>query len=148
MEHETFMKAAIEQAKLAKQSGEWPFGSVIVQNGKIIAANRCSENHDKNVLSHAELQTVNDACKLLGTNELKDCAIYCTNEPCLMCASAIFQAKIPKVVVALRRADLPNLLRERKLKIEDLIADLGYEVELNSGILKDEVLELFSDIQK
>lgn len=65
-----------------------------------------------------------------------------------MCASAIFQAKIPTVVVALRRADLPNLLRERRLKIEDLIADLGFEVEFTSGVLKDEVLELISDIQK
>ncbi len=65
-----------------------------------------------------------------------------------MCASAIFQAKIPKVVTGVSRSDMPNLLRERKLKIENLVDDAGYPIEIIKGVLKDEILELFSDIKK
>ena len=143
-----YMHLALEQGKEAKLSGEWPFGAVIVSGDKVIAQNRCTENASKNVLAHAELQAVNDACKTLGRNKLNDCVIYCTNEPCLMCASAIIQAKIPKVVIGASRTDMPNLLRERKLKIEDLASDAGYDLEIVKGILKDEVLQSFADIQK
>lgn len=148
MTDEEYMKEAIEEAKMAKAAGEWPFGAVIVHDGKIIARAACTETGTKNVLGHAELQAINSACLALARNNLSDCAIYGTNEPCLMCASAIFQAKIPKVTFALARSDLPHLLRERKLRIEDLAADAGYVVDIRKGILKEEVLELFADIRK
>ena len=65
-----------------------------------------------------------------------------------MCAAAIFQSKIPKVVIGASRTDLPNLLRERKLRIEDVAEDSGYKVEIIRGVLKDKVVELFKDITK
>ncbi len=143
-----FMELAIEQARLAKEAGEWPFGAVIVQGEKVIAQNRRTEAEEQNVLGHAELNVIDDACKFLKTNELSDCMIYCSNEPCLMCSSAIFQAKIPRVVIAISRSDLPHLLRKRKLRIEDLATDIGYEVEIVHGVSKEEALELFKDIRK
>ncbi len=143
-----YMHLALEQGKEAKLSGEWPFGAVIVCGDKVIAQNHCTEGAAKNVLAHAELQAVNDACKVLGRNKFDDCVIYCTNEPCLMCASAIIQAKIPKVVIGACRIDMPHLLRERKLKIEDLADDAGYPIEIVKGVLKGEVIQLFSDIKK
>ena len=148
MTEEDYIREAIEEAKIAKAAGEWPFGAVIVHDGRIIARAGCTETGTKNVLGHAELQAINDACIALGRNNLSDCAIYGTNEPCLMCASAIFQAKIPKVAFALTRADLPHLLRERKLRIDDLATDVGYEAQITRGTLKDEALELFADIKK
>jgi tRNA(Arg) A34 adenosine deaminase TadA len=148
MNDKDFIREAIEEAKRAKSAGEWPFGSVIVREGKIIARAACTETGTKNILGHAELQAINGACIALARSNLSDCAIYGTNEPCLMCASAIFQAKIPKVVFSLARTDLSHLLRERKLRIDDLAADAGYVVEIRKGLLKDEVLELFADIQK
>ncbi len=148
MDYERFMELAIAQGRLAKEAGEWPFGAVIVCGEKVVARNRRSETADKNALSHAELKAVGDACKALGKNNLSDCVIYCTNEPCLMCAASIFQAKIPKVVIAASRTDFPDLLRPRKLHIEDLAADSGYKVEIIKGILKDKVLELFKGIKK
>ena len=148
MTEEDYIRAAIEEAKIAKAAGEWPFGAVIVRDGKIIARAACTENKTKNILDHAELQAINAACIALGRNNLSDCAIYGTNEPCLMCASAIFQAKIPTVIFALARTDLPHLLRERKLRIDDLVADAGYAVRMTNGTLKNEVLELFADIKK
>ena len=148
MTEEDYVREAIEEAKLAKAADEWPFGAVIVQNGNIIARAACNETKTKNVFGHAELQAVNAACIVLGRSNLSDCAIYGTNEPCLMCASAIFQAKIPKVTFALARTDLPHLLRERKLRNDDLATDAGYEVQITKGILKHEVLELFADIKR
>lgn len=148
MTDEDFVREAIEEAKLAKAAGEWPFGAVIVRDGKIIARAACTETGTKNVLGHAELQAINSACIALARNNLSDCTIYGTNEPCLMCASAIFQAKIPRVIFALARTDLAHLLRERKVRIDDLAADAGYPVEIVRGVLKEEVLELFADIKK
>lgn len=148
MNDQDFMELAIEQARLAKEHGEWPFGSVIVYDGKVVASNRRSETADRNVISHAELKTVSDACQALGRNNLSDCTIYTTNEPCLMCASAIFQAKIPRVVISLSRSDLPHLLRERKLRIEDVAEDSGYQIEIKKHVLKEKTLELFKDIKK
>lgn len=148
MTEEDYIREAIKEAMLTKASGDLPFGAVIVHDGEIIARAACTVNGTKNVLGHAELQAINAACIALGRNDLSDCAIYGTNEPCLMCASAIFQARIPNVTFALARTDLSHLLRERKLHINDLVADAGYEVQITQGILKDEVLKLFAEIKK
>ena len=103
---------------------------------------------DKSVLSHAETKAVDEACRKLGTNKLDTCTIYCTNEPCLMCSAAIFQAKIPRVVIGAIRTDLRGLLRERKIRIYELAKDSGYDIDIVSGILGKEVVELFADIRK
>ena len=145
---EQFMELAIEEAVAAKESGEWPFGAVIVLNGKVVSRNRCREAAEKTVLAHAELHAVNDACKALGRNNLSDCVIYCSNEPCLMCAAAIFQAKIPRVVIGASRTDLPHLLRDRQFRIEHLAEDSGFNPEIVRGVLKEKVVALFADIKK
>jgi len=148
MTDEQKMEIAIKQAEEAKQNGEWPFGAAIFQGDKLIAQNRCREAHEKTVLAHAELHAVNDACKALGRNNLNDCIIYCSNEPCLMCAAAIFQAKIPRVVIGASRSDLPHLLRDRQFRIEHLAEDSGYKPEIMHGVLKEKVVALFADIKK
>lgn len=142
------MEVAINQAKVAKQYGEWPFGAAIFQGDRLIAQNRCTEAREKTVLAHAELQAVNDACKVLERNNLNDCVIYCSNEPCLMCAAAIFQARICRVVIGASRTDLPNLLRERQFRIEHLAEDSGFNPVITRGVSKDVVIALFLDIKK
>ena len=142
------MRFAIEEAVQAKQNGEWPFGAVVTSNGEIVSQNRCRENEEKTVLAHAELYAVNDACKALGRNNLSDCVIYSSSEPCIMCAAAIFQARIPRVIIGASRTDLPHLLRNRKVRIEHLAEDSGYGPEIVRGVLKDEVLSLFADVKK
>ena len=148
MNDEQFQKEAIAEAVIAKQNGEWPFGAVVVKDGVVIARGKCEESEKKTVLAHAELIAVGGACKELGKTNLSGAVIYCTNEPCNMCASAIFQAKISRVVIGVSRVDLPHLLRKRSVGIDVLAQDAGYDVEIVRGVLKDEVLELFSDIQK
>jgi tRNA(Arg) A34 adenosine deaminase TadA len=143
-----YMALAIDEAVQAKHVGEWPIGAVVISHGKIIARNRCREATEKTVLAHAELHAINDACKALGRNNLSDCVIYCTIEPCLMCAAAIFQAKIPRVVIGASRSDLSHLFRTRQLRIEDLADDSGYHPKIVRGVLKEAAIELFKDVSK
>lgn len=143
---QTYMRLAIEEAERAKASGELPIGAVVVSPSGVIARNRCREAAEQTVLAHAEMHAVNDACKALGRNVLSDCTIICTNEPCLMCAAAIFQAKISRVVFGVARSDQPEFFRARNLRIGHLAADSGYLPEIVEGVLRDEVLALFAGV--
>ena len=142
------MEEAIKEAVKAKDKGDLPFGAVVVCDGKIIARNHSQETSRSDVTAHAELQAVHEASKFLGRINLSDCVIYCSNEPCIMCAAALFQAKIEQVVIGALRDDLPHVLRTRKLRIDDLAHDSGYSVSLTKGILKERVIKLFDGIER
>lgn len=96
---EKFMKEAIRQAGKAAALKEVPIGCVIVHNGKIIGRGYNRRIVDKNVLAHAEIIAIKKACKKMGDWRLEECTMYVTLEPCPMCAGAIVQARIPKVVI-------------------------------------------------
>ena len=96
---EKFMKQALLQAKKAKELGEVPIGCVIVQDGKVIGRGYNRRNTDKSTLSHAEITAIRKASKKLNDWRLEECTMYVTLEPCQMCAGAIVQARIPKVVI-------------------------------------------------
>ena len=96
---EKYMKAAIAQAKKAAALGDVPIGCVIVYEDKIIARGYNKRNAKKTTLAHAELLAIEKASKKLKDWRLEDCTMYITLEPCQMCAGAIIQARIPKVVV-------------------------------------------------
>ena len=146
--HEYFMQIAIEQAKEGKALGDWPFGAVIVQNGVVIGKGYAKDKTTGDVTEHAEVEALRAACKELKSNNLENCTIYCTNEPCLMCAASIFQAKITHVIIGASRNDLSHLLRPRAIHIDLLAEDSGQSIEIVKGVLKDKVLELFQDIKK
>ena len=98
-EDEKYMKEAIKQAKKAAKIGDVPIGCVLVKDGEIIARGYNRRNADKTVLSHAEVTSIKRACKKEGDWRLEDCTMYVTLEPCPMCAGAIVQARIPRVVI-------------------------------------------------
>lgn len=148
MTDEDFMRLAIAEAKDAQANGDLPFGAVVVLNGEIVGKGQAKNNTTGDVADHAELLAVREACSTLKANALSKCVIYCSNEPCLMCAAGIFQADIAKVVIGVSRADLPNFLRQRKLTIEDLAQDSAFKIEIVRGVLKDEILPLFDNLKK
>ena len=93
------MKEALKQAKKAAAIEEVPIGCVIVHEGKVIARGYNKRNLKKNTLAHAEIIAMNKASKVIGDWRLEDCTMYVTLEPCPMCAGAIVQARIPRVVI-------------------------------------------------
>ena len=94
-----YMKEAIKQAKKAEKLKEVPIGCVIVYQDKIIARGYNRRNTDKTTLGHAEITAIKKASRVIGDWRLEDCTIYITLEPCQMCAGAIVQARIPRVVI-------------------------------------------------
>ncbi len=94
-----YMKEAIKQAKKAWKLQEVPIGCVLVYQGKIIARGYNRRNTDKTTLGHAEITVIKKASRVLNDWRLEDCTLYVTLEPCQMCAGAIVQARIPRVVI-------------------------------------------------
>jgi len=94
----TYMLEALALAKEAAAEGEVPVGCVVVRDGKIVGRGRNRRETDKNALAHAEMEAIDDACRNLGGWRLWDCTLYVTLEPCAMCAGAILNARIKRVV--------------------------------------------------
>lgn len=140
-EDEKFMKEAIRQAKKAEAIGDVPIGCVIVRDGRIIARGYNKRNKNKTVLAHAELLAMSKACRKAGDWRLEDCTMYITLEPCQMCAGAIVQARIPRVVIGSMNpkagcgGSILNLLQMK---------EFNHQVEVTRGILEEECSEMLS----
>lgn len=132
---ESFMKQAVKQAKKAYDKLETPIGCVIVHEDKIIARGYNKRNMKKNTLAHAEILAINKASKVLGDWRLEDCTMYVTLEPCPMCAGAIVQARIQRVVIGSMNpkagcaGSVLNLLQQD---------GLNHQVEITKGVLAEE----------
>ena len=95
---EMFMDEALKLAKEAFADGEVPVGCVIVRRGQIVGRGRNRRETGKSALAHAEIEAISQACRNLGGWRLWECTLYVTLEPCPMCAGAIINARIPRVV--------------------------------------------------
>lgn len=139
---ESFMKQAVKQAKKAYDKQETPIGCVIVYEDKIIARGYNKRNMKKNTLAHAEILAINKASKVLGDWRLEDCTMYVTLEPCPMCAGAIVQARIPRVVIGSMNpkagcaGSVLNLLQQD---------GLNHQVEITKGVLVEECSGLMTN---
>ncbi len=144
-EDEKYMKEAIRQAKKAYALEETPIGCVLVHDGKIIARGYNKRNKKKNTLAHAELIVINKASRVLGDWRLEECTMYVTLEPCPMCAGAIVQARIPKVVVGSMNpkagcaGSVVNLLD---------MPGFNHQAEVVRGVLEEPCSQLMSSFFK
>lgn len=142
LKDEKYMKEAIKQAKKAEKLGEVPIGCVIVYQDKIIGRGYNRRKTDKNTLSHAELNAIRKASKVMGDWRLEECTLYVTLEPCQMCAGAIVQARIPRVVMGCMNpkagcaGSIFNLLQVPKF---------NHQAEITSGVLEEECSRLLTD---
>ena len=93
-----YMQVALQLAREASAEGEVPVGAVVVRDGEIIGAGRNRREVNKNALAHAELEAIHNACTHLGGWQLVGCTLYVTLEPCPMCAGAIINSRIERVV--------------------------------------------------
>lgn len=142
---ESYMKIAIKQAKKAESLGEVPIGCVIEYEGKIIARGYNRRIIDKSVLAHAEIAAIKKACRIIGDWRLEGCTMYVTLEPCPMCAGAIVQARIPKVVIGCM-----NPKAGCAGSVLDMLHEPGFnhQVEVESGILESECSKMLTDFFK
>lgn len=140
-EDEKFMRAALEIAKEAAADGEVPVGAVIVKNGEIIAVGRNRREVDRQALAHAELEAIRAACEALGGWRLFDCTLYVTLEPCPMCAGAIINARIDRVVYG-----APDPKAGSCGSITDLFAlPYNHQPITGSGVLEEECAAVLKD---
>lgn len=136
-----YMKEAIKQAKKAEALNEVPIGCVIVFEDKIIARAYNRRNTDKNTLAHAEITAIKKASKNLGDWRLEGCTLYVTLEPCQMCAGAIIQARISKVVMGSMNpkagcgGSVLNLLQ---------MPEFNHQAEVVRGVLEEECSTMLS----
>ena len=142
---EKYMREAIRQARKAAEAGDAPIGCVIVYEDKIIARGYNKRNAKKTTLAHAELLAIEKASKKLNDWRLEGCTMYITLEPCQMCAGAIVQARIPKVVVGAMNkkagcaGSVLNLFQ---------VPAFNHQVEFQKGVLEEECSEMLSDFFK
>lgn len=134
----SFMREAMSLAAMAEEIDEVPVGALIVRDGRIIAKAYNTREHSKCATHHAEILAIEEACRTLGGWRLPGCTLYVTMEPCAMCAGAIINARIPRVVFGapdLRFGAFGSLIN---------LADvpLNHKPEVVGGVLKDENVEI------
>jgi len=146
---ERYMKQAIKLAKKAAELNEVPIGCVIEYQGKIIGRGYNRRITDKSTLAHAEITAIKKACKKMGDWRLEDCTMYVTLEPCQMCAGAIVQARVKKVVIGCMNpkagcaGSVLNILQ---------VDQFNHQVEIEQGVLEEEcstmLTEFFKSLRK
>jgi tRNA(adenine34) deaminase len=145
MNDEFFMKEAIHEATKAKELDEVPIGAVIVWKDEIIARGYNLRETSQTTLSHAELIAMQEANEKVGSWRLEDCTLYVTLEPCPMCAGAIVQSRIQRVVYGAPDpkagcgGTIMNLLNEPRF---------NHQVEVTQGVLKEDCARLLTDFFK
>jgi len=136
---EYFMKAALQEARYALEEEEVPIGCVIVCNNKIIARGHNLTERLNDITAHAEMQSITSAANFLGGKYLKDCTMYVTLEPCVMCAGALFWSQISRLVIG---------ARDEKRGFLNKGIELHPKTEIITGVLEEESSLLVSDFFK
>ena len=136
-----FMEEALALAREAADAGEVPVGCVIVRKGEIVGRGRNRREEGKSALAHAEIEAISQACANLGGWRLWECTLYVTLEPCPMCAGAIINARIPRVVYGASDA---------KCGAAGSVCSLfsmafNHHPEVESGILEEECAALLTE---
>ena len=130
-----YMKAALKQAEKALALGEVPIGAVIVENGRIIGRGYNRRNTDHTTLAHAEITAIRKANRKVGDWRLEGCTLYVTLEPCQMCAGALVQSRIDRVVIGAPSyksgcgGTLLNILQNN---------EFNHQIQVDSGLMQEE----------
>ena len=141
MNDEIFMREAIALAQQAAAEGEVPVGCVVVREGEVVGRGRNRRERGKSALAHAEIEAIAEACKTLGGWRLWQCTLYVTLEPCPMCAGAIMNARIPRIVYGAK--DTVNGCCGSAIDL--FMLPCSQKPEVISGVLEDECAAALSE---
>lgn len=142
---ERFMRLALKEAQKAYDKEEIPVGAVIVKNGKVISKAHNLKETKNSAISHAEILSIEKACKKLGAWRLLDCEMYVTLEPCSMCAGALINSRIKKVYIG-TDDEKTGACGSKLNLLEDFF--FNHNVQVEKYILKDECSKLLKDFFK
>ena len=148
-EDKRYMKAALKQAEKALALGEVPIGAVIVSEGRIIGRGYNRRNTDHTTLAHAEITAIRKANRKVGDWRLEGCTLYVTLEPCQMCAGALVQSRIDRVVIGAPSfksgcaGTLLNILQNN---------EFNHQIAVESGLMREECTQIlqtfFKDLRR
>ena len=138
-----FMRKAIRLANESVESGGGPFGAVIVRNGEVIAGRSNSVTIDNDPTAHAEVNTIREACRKLGTFDLGDCTIYTSCEPCPMCLGAIYWAHLKCIYYGNTRKDAAEIDFNDDFIYKELDKSMDERSVPIIPMLREEALESF-----
>jgi tRNA(adenine34) deaminase len=142
MDDETWMRLALDEARRAAEHGDVPIGAVAVRDGQVIAQAHNRRERDGDATAHAELLTIRAASQVIGHWRLEAVTLYCTLEPCAMCAGAMVLARLPRLVYA-----APDPKAGAGGSIMDLLnhPQLNHRVEVTGGVLAGESAALIRE---
>ena len=138
-----FMREAIRLADESVKNGGGPFGAVIVKDGEIVAGSSNSVTLDNDPTAHAEVNTIRQACRKLGTFDLSGCVIYTSCEPCPMCLGAIYWARLDRIYYGNDRVDAAKIGFADNFIYEELDRTLDERTVPIIPLLRDEALSSF-----
>lgn len=139
-----FMAEALELAKAAAAEGEVPVGCVVTLGDRVVGRGRNRRETGKSALAHAEIEAIHDACQTLGGWRLWQCTLYVTLEPCPMCAGAIINARIPRVVYGAKDPKAGSC--ESVVNLFDL--PYNHKPEVDAGVMEQECAAVLTDFFK
>ncbi len=139
---EEYMRQALALAREAAEAGEIPVGCVGVhRDGRVVGRGRNRRQEARDATAHAEVEAIRQACRTLGDWRLEDCTLYVTLEPCPMCAGAIWNARIPRVVFGAREEKSGSLG-----SVIDLFSEnYGFRPRVYAGVLREECAGVLRD---
>ncbi|GAB4308456.1 MAG: tRNA adenosine(34) deaminase TadA [Myxococcota bacterium] len=139
---ERFMRLAIEAAREAGERGDVPVGAVIVKGGTVLASSGNRRHTEPDPTAHAEIVVMREAAKIIGNWRLDDCALYVTLEPCPMCAGAMVNARLPRLVYG-----APDPRAGAVESLYKIVQDkrLNHRIEVSAGVLSGECADILSE---
>lgn len=148
-----FMTMAIKEAELARKNGDYAVGAVLVKGNKVLAKFSNRSKRDESPIAHAEVLAIIKGSKILKRRHLNDCILYCTHEPCPMCASVIVWARLKGVIYGASQQDMKNyrenfsnskyLWRTIDIPCKVVFAKATEKINVVGDFLRGECMKLF-----
>ena len=150
LDHEHFLREAIDEARQARAEGNPPFGALLVDGeGTVLGRAGNTEAHTGDATGHAETNLIRAATRQYDADTLRSATLYASTEPCAMCSGAVFWAEIGRVVFGLRAARLYEMKgdagRQLALSCQEVLAKGNHEVKVKGPLLEDEAAAVFDE---
>lgn len=141
--YKAYMRKCLALAQIAKARGDSPVGSILVQNGKIVAEGIEGGKTYRDITFHAEIEAIRNARTTLGKTDLSDCILVTTHEPCIMCSYVIRHHKIQLIIVGLSTGEIGGYSSALPVLLDKSISKWDEPPRIIEGILEEECRSLF-----